>query len=82
MVERVTELLFRLLYLPFEILDRLQDEPAIAAAAAVALAFGLWALWRYQRCPHCRRFVRRARGGWLRCPRCGRQYHHGFRVVR
>jgi ribosomal protein L37AE/L43A len=30
---------------------------------------------RYQRCPHCRRVVPRARRGWLRCRSCGRQYH-------
>ena len=30
---------------------------------------------RYQRCPHCRRVVPRARRGWLRCKTCGRQYH-------
>ncbi len=29
---------------------------------------------RYQRCPHCRRVVPRARRGWLRCRTCGRQY--------
>lgn len=41
-----------------------------ALVAALALAR------RYlQRCPHCRRLVRRAYRGWLRCPSCGRQYH-------
>ena len=46
----------------------------IGAAVAVAI--------RYQRCPHCRRLAPRAKEEWLRCPRCGRQYHRGLRGVR
>jgi tRNA(Ile2) C34 agmatinyltransferase TiaS len=37
---------------------------------------------RYQRCPHCQRFVPRARRGWLRCRSCGRQYHRSVRLRR
>ncbi len=45
-------------------------------AALVAVALVLVVLRRlFQRCPHCRGVVRRARHGWLRCPRCHRQYH-------
>lgn len=44
-------------------------------AILLVLAARSLTLRYYQRCPHCRRLVRRARRGWLRCPRCGRQYH-------
>ena len=49
------------------------------ALAAVVV----WLILRrfYQRCPHCRRPVSRARTGTVRCPRCGRQYYHGLRHV-
>jgi tRNA(Ile2) C34 agmatinyltransferase TiaS len=46
----------------------------VVAAVAVAI--------RYQRCPHCRRLAPRAKEQWLRCPRCGRQYHRGLRALR
>jgi tRNA(Ile2) C34 agmatinyltransferase TiaS len=36
----------------------------------------------YQRCPHCRRWVRRAHRGWLRCKSCGRQYHRSVQFRR
>jgi hypothetical protein len=36
---------------------------------------------RFQRCPHCGSFVRRARRGWIRCRRCGRQYHRSVRPM-
>jgi tRNA(Ile2) C34 agmatinyltransferase TiaS len=41
---------------------------------AILVLFGAYKR-RYQRCPHCRRLVPRARRGWLRCKTCGRQYH-------
>jgi hypothetical protein len=44
-------------------------------ALVVAAALGSAYMRRYQRCPHCRRVVPRARRGWLRCRACGRQYH-------
>jgi tRNA(Ile2) C34 agmatinyltransferase TiaS len=50
--------------------------PVVYGVALVILAI-LAAVYsrRYQRCPHCRRIVPRARRGWLRCRSCGRQYH-------
>jgi len=49
---------------------------------AVALAVLGLVNRRYQRCPHCRRLVRRARRGWLRCRVCGRQYHRSVQLKR
>jgi tRNA(Ile2) C34 agmatinyltransferase TiaS len=53
---------------------------------AVVVVTGLLLLvliTRYiQRCPHCGSFVRRARRGWVRCRRCGRQYHRSVRGMR
>jgi tRNA(Ile2) C34 agmatinyltransferase TiaS len=47
-----------------------------ALAALVVVVGAYWYVHRIlQRCPHCRRFVRRAARGWFRCPHCGRQYH-------
>lgn len=73
---------FSVLNLPLEIIDRIQHEPLVAAAALVLLVLTVWAVLRYQRCPHCHRVVRRARDGWMRCSRCGRQYHRGLRAVK
>jgi len=47
----------------------------LVAAAVLILAARSVTVRYYQRCPHCRRTVRRARRGWLRCGHCGRQYH-------
>jgi hypothetical protein len=47
---------------------------------AGAVAVGLWLAWgRWLRlCPHCGWIVRRVEHGWLRCPRCHKQYgRHG-----
>jgi tRNA(Ile2) C34 agmatinyltransferase TiaS len=46
----------------------------VLALLVAALIVSMYAR-RYQRCPHCRRVVPRARRGWLRCRACGRQYH-------
>ena len=53
----------------------------VGAAVTVVIA---WIILRgiYQRCPHCRRLVQRARAGTRRCARCGRQYYSGLRNVR
>jgi tRNA(Ile2) C34 agmatinyltransferase TiaS len=48
--------------------------------AVVALALYLLISQRFQQCPHCRAIVSRARRGWLRCRRCGRQYHRSVRL--
>jgi ribosomal protein L37AE/L43A len=50
----------------------------------VLVAVGGWSVVsrKYQRCPHCRRFVRRAVRGWLRCKGCGRQYHRSVQLKR
>jgi hypothetical protein len=48
----------------------------LVAAAVVGLFSGLWYLLRsqFQLCPHCAWIVRRVHHGWLRCPRCHKQY--------
>jgi uncharacterized protein with PIN domain len=58
--------------------------PAAFIATAAVIVAVAWILLsrRYQRCPHCRRLVRRVRAGSLRCPRCGRQYYYGLRYLR
>jgi hypothetical protein len=52
----------------------------VVAAAAIVAAAGYYGWQKYQRCPHCGRFVRRVFRGWLRCPHCGRQYRKGLRL--
>ena len=79
---RVVDLIFSVLYMPLKLIDRIQHEPLVAAAALVLVIVAVWAVLRYQRCPHCHRWVRRVRDGWMRCSRCGRQYHRGLRAVR
>jgi hypothetical protein len=54
----------------------------VAASAAVLVAGGMLAAHHFQRCPHCRRMVPRARRGWLRCRTCGRQYHRSVHLKR
>ncbi|HEV8674856.1 MAG TPA: hypothetical protein VGX21_12485 [Methylomirabilota bacterium] len=48
----------------------------VVALLVAAVAAGVWFLWRtrLQLCPHCGWIVRRVRRGWLRCPRCHKQY--------
>jgi predicted amidophosphoribosyltransferase len=55
--------------------------PEAFMIVAILVIAVVWAiLWRlYQRCPHCRRLVRRARARTVRCPHCGRQYYRGIR---
>ncbi len=55
-------------------MDWVQSPWVIAAVLALALVLA-WLRRAFQRCPHCRRLVRRPLRGWLRCPSCGRQYH-------
>jgi tRNA(Ile2) C34 agmatinyltransferase TiaS len=58
-------------------MDWLVSLPPVVYGVALVL-FAILATFysrRYQRCPHCRRIVPRARRGWLRCRSCGRQYH-------
>jgi uncharacterized protein with PIN domain len=76
------DLVHRILGLPFEMLDLIKHEPIVAAAAVVVVILAVWVARRYQRCPHCHRFVRRVHEGWMRCSRCGRQYHRGLHGVR
>jgi tRNA(Ile2) C34 agmatinyltransferase TiaS len=53
------------------------------AVAVLVLAAGWQYLRRrYQKCPHCERIVPRAVRGWLRCKRCGRQYHRSVHFHR
>ena len=58
--------------LPFNVL--------LVIVAAVALVVYLLISLPYQRCPHCGAIVRRAKRGWKRCRRCGRQYHRSVRL--
>lgn len=54
------------------------DVVAIVLASLVALGLLAWGgilAWRrLQFCPHCAWVVKRVHHGWLRCPRCHRQY--------
>ncbi|HEV8586173.1 MAG TPA: hypothetical protein VGT02_14495 [Methylomirabilota bacterium] len=58
--------------------------PLVQALGVGAVALVLVSLLtrRYQRCPHCRRWVLRAHRGWLRCRTCGRQYHRSVHLRR
>jgi hypothetical protein len=44
----------------------------LLAGATAGLCYA-WRRW-LQACPHCGWIVRRVHHGWLRCPRCHRQY--------
>lgn len=48
----------------------------LVVLALAGLGFGVWSVGRrrLQFCPHCSWIVRRVRTGWLRCPRCRKQY--------
>jgi hypothetical protein len=50
--------------------------------ALAALVAGGWVVGRrfLQLCPHCGWIVKRVRTGWLRCPRCHKQYGRHMRV--
>lgn len=54
---------------------------SLVLLALALLGFGVWALGRraLQFCPHCAWIVRRVRTGWLRCPRCHKQYSRTLR---
>ena len=58
--------------LPFNVL-------LVIAAAGAVVVYLLISL-RYQRCPHCGAITQRAKRGWKRCRRCGRQYHRSVRL--
>lgn len=50
--------------------------------ALAALGYGGWVVGRraLQLCPHCGWVVKRVRTGWLRCPRCHKQYGRHVKV--
>ncbi|MFQ5829155.1 MAG: hypothetical protein ACE5JD_08375 [Candidatus Methylomirabilia bacterium] len=50
--------------------------------ALVALGYGGWVVGRraLRLCPHCGWVVKRVRTGWLRCPRCHKQYGRHVKV--
>ena len=54
----------------------------VAVLVAAGIAAGLWRLWRtrLQFCPHCGWIVKRVEHGWLRCPRCHKQYARHARL--
>jgi tRNA(Ile2) C34 agmatinyltransferase TiaS len=62
------------------VIPSLSSNAALVVLAVIALVLYLLISRKYQRCPHCGAFVRRARRGWLRCRRCGRQYHRSVRL--
>ncbi|MBI4589337.1 MAG: hypothetical protein HY725_10900 [Candidatus Rokubacteria bacterium] len=54
----------------------------LIVAALLLAGLGGWRVGRraLQLCPHCGWVVRRVRSGWLRCPRCHRQYGRHAKV--
>jgi len=54
----------------------------LIVAALLLVGLGGWRVGRrtLQLCPHCGWIVRRVRSGWLRCPRCHRQYSRPHKV--
>jgi tRNA(Ile2) C34 agmatinyltransferase TiaS len=62
------------------VIPSLSSNALLVVLAVVALILYLLFSRRYQRCPHCGAFVRRAKRGWMRCRRCGRQYHRSVRL--
>ena len=53
-----------------------QVEVIVTIVLLAGATAGLWYAWRrwLQACPHCGWVVRRVHHGWLRCPRCHKQY--------
>jgi hypothetical protein len=53
-----------------------QVEVIVTLVLLAGATAGLWFAWRrwLQACPHCGWVVRRVHHGWLRCPRCHKQY--------
>ena len=53
-----------------------QVEAIVILGLLAGATAGLWYAWRrwLQACPHCGWVVRRVHHGWLRCPRCHKQY--------
>ena len=58
--------------------------PEAFIVGVLVVVVAAWIVLRrlYQRCPHCRGLVHRARAGTRRCASCGRQYYSGLRNVR
>jgi hypothetical protein len=52
----------------------------VVVVGALAVAVGLLWRTRLQFCPHCGWIVRRVQRGWLRCPRCHKQYARHARL--
>ena len=60
-------------------------EWVVALVVLLVLALGSAGGWLVGRrvlqfCPHCSWIVKRVRTGWLRCPRCHKQYGRHTRV--
>jgi tRNA(Ile2) C34 agmatinyltransferase TiaS len=62
------------------VIPPLPRNAVLVIVVVVALALWLLIARQYQRCPHCGAFVRRARRGWIRCRKCGRQYHRSVKL--
>ena len=56
--------------------------PVLILVVLLAIGWGGWVVFRraLQLCPHCGWVVRKVRTGWLRCPRCRKQYGRTLKV--
>jgi len=75
----VETILFYFRFFLYSLLGLLLDPRRLVILATAVVLFYAFVFPFYQFCPHCRRIVRRARQTWLRCPRCGREYHRTIR---
>jgi hypothetical protein len=59
-----------------------QVEAIVILGLLAGATASLWYAWRrwLQACPHCGWVVRRVHHGWLRCPRCHKQYAGRIRL--
>jgi tRNA(Ile2) C34 agmatinyltransferase TiaS len=80
-VERVVGAVTNILMLPTALTQLVLSSRRLQLGVVAAVLLLAAIAWWYQRCPHCKALVRRAGSAWLRCRRCGRQYHRGLRRV-
>ena len=80
-VDRIVRAVSSVLTLPFAVARLILSERWLQTVLLVVIVLVAAIAWRYQRCPHCRALAPRAGAVWLRCARCGREYHRGLRRV-
>jgi tRNA(Ile2) C34 agmatinyltransferase TiaS len=80
-MDHVVAAVTRVLMLPLQVAHLIPSERWLQVGLLAVTVVVVALAWRYQRCPHCRAMVPRAGALWLRCTRCGRQYHRGLRRV-